>query len=90
MQAVGDSARNNIRIVGGLQVAMVRVKGCRVLTKELNVLLCLLAGLVDSLATLASSLCELLAFVLDLGVQTVEDGQNGAFELLGCLVMLVG
>jgi hypothetical protein len=38
------------------------------LTKKLNVLLGVLASLVDSLTALAGSLCELLALVLDLGV----------------------
>jgi len=90
MQAVGNSARNDIRVVGSLQITVVRVESCRVLTEQFNVLLCLLTSLVDSLATLASSLCELLALVLDLGVQTIEDGEGSVFELLGCLIMLVG
>jgi hypothetical protein len=61
-----------------------------VLTKKLNVLLGVLASLVDSLTALAGSLCELLALVLDLGVQAVEDGEDGAFQLLRSLVVLVG
>jgi hypothetical protein len=61
-----------------------------VLTKKLNVLLSVLASLVDSLTALAGSLCELLALVLDLGVQAVEDGEDGAFQLLRSLVVLVG
>jgi hypothetical protein len=68
----------------------VRVEDCGVLTKKLNVLLGVLASLVDSLTALAGSLCELLALVLDLGVQAVEDGENGAFQLLRSLVVLVG
>ena len=67
-----------------------RVEDCGVLTKKLNVLLGVLASLVDSLTALAGSLCELLALVLDLGVQAVEDGENGAFQLLRSLVVLVG
>jgi hypothetical protein len=68
----------------------VGVEDCGVLTKKLNVLLGVLASLVDSLTALAGSLCELLALVLDLGVQAVEDGENGAFQLLRSLVVLVG
>jgi len=68
----------------------VRVEDCGVLAEELNLLLGVQASLVDSLAALASSLGELLALVLDLGVQAVEDGEDGALELLCGLVVLVG
>jgi hypothetical protein len=68
----------------------VRVENCGVLTEKLNVLLGVQASLVDGLAALASTLGELLALVLDLGVEAVEDGEDGAFELLGGLVVLVG
>jgi hypothetical protein len=60
------------------------------LTEKLNVLLGVQASLVDCLAALASTLGELLALVLDLGVEAVEDGENGAFQLLCGLVVLVG
>jgi len=90
MQAVGNSARNDIGVIGSLQITVVRVKCCRVLTEQFNVLLCMLTSLVDSLGTLSSSLCELLVLILDLGVQTVENGEDSAFELFGCLIMLVG
>jgi hypothetical protein len=68
----------------------VRIEDCGVLTEKLNVLLGVQASLVDCLAALASTLGELLALVLDLGVEAVEDGEDGAFELLGGLVVLVG
>jgi hypothetical protein len=90
VQTVVDSALENVGVVGSLHVAAVRVEDCGVLTKKLNVLLGVLASLVDSLTALAGSLCELLALVLDLGVQAVEDGENGAFQLLRSLVVLVG
>jgi len=90
MQAVGNSARNDIGVISSLKITVVRVKGCRVLTEQFNVLLCLLTSFVDSLGTLSSSLCELLVLILDLGVQTVENGEDSAFELFGCLIMLVG
>jgi hypothetical protein len=47
------------------------------------------SGLVDRLAALSSALCELLGLVLDLRVQALEDGDNGALELLCGLVVLV-
>jgi phage-related protein len=90
MQAVVDSTLENVRVVGSLHRSTVRVEDGGVLTQKLNVLLGMLTSLVDRLAALASSLCELLALVLDLGVQAVEDGEDGALELLGCLVVLVG
>jgi hypothetical protein len=46
-------------------------------------------SLVDRLAALASALCELLGLVLDLRVKTLEDGENGAFELLRRFIVLV-
>jgi hypothetical protein len=90
VQTVVDSTLENVGVVGSFHVATVRVEDCGVLTKKLNVLLGVLASLVDSLTALAGSLCELLALVLDLGVQAVEDGENGAFQLLRSLVVLVG
>ena len=90
VQTVVDSTLENVGVVGSFHVATVRVEDCGVLTKKLNVLLSVLASLVDSLTALAGSLCELLALVLDLGVQAVEDGEDGAFQLLRSLVVLVG
>ena len=60
------------------------------LAEELDVLLRGVASLVNGLGTLASALGQLLGLVLDLGVQAVEDGENGAFQLLRSLVVLVG
>lgn len=48
------------------------------------------ASLVDSLAALPSALCEFFGLVLDLCVQAVEDGENGAFKLLCGREMLIG
>ena len=90
VEAVVDAALEDVGVVGRLHVAAVRVENCRVLAKELNLLLGVQASLVDSLTALASSLGELLALVLDLGVQAVEDGEDGALELLCRLVVLVG
>ena len=90
VEAVVDAALEDVGVVGRLHVAAVRVEDCRVLAEEFNLLLSVQAGLVDSLTALASSLGELLALVLDLGVQAVEDGEDGALELLGGLVVLVG
>jgi hypothetical protein len=54
------------------------------------VLLGMGSGLVDLLAALARSFGQLLALVLDLGVQAFEDGQNGTLELFRGFVVLVG
>jgi hypothetical protein len=48
------------------------------------------SGFVNILAALASSLGQLLALVLNLGVQPIEDGEDGALELFCRLVVLVG
>ena len=84
-----DSALEDVWVVGSLHRATVRVENCGVLAEELNVLLSVLASLVDSLTALTGALCELLALVLNLRVQAVKDGEDGAFQLLGRLVVLV-
>jgi hypothetical protein len=48
------------------------------------------SGFVNILAALASSLRQLLALVLDLGVQPIEDGEDGSLELFCRLVVLIG
>jgi hypothetical protein len=67
-----------------------RVKCRRVLTEKFNVLLSVGSRLVNGLAALTSPLSQLFALVLDLGVQAFKNGENGAFQLLGRLVVLVG
>ena len=59
------------------------------LAEILNVLLGSVACFVNGLGALASSFSELLGLVLDLGVQTLEDGKNCALQLLRGLVMLI-
>jgi hypothetical protein len=54
------------------------------------VLLRLGARLVDCFAALASAFAELLALVLDLGVETVENREDSALQLLRGFVVLVG
>ena len=49
-----------------------------VLAKQLNVLLRRVASLVHSLGLLANTLVEFLGLVLDLGVQTREDWEDGS------------
>jgi hypothetical protein len=68
VQAMHDSALQDVRIVCSLQIAAMRVVRGRILPEELDVLLGMGSGLVDSLAALARSFCQLLALVLDLGV----------------------
>jgi hypothetical protein len=55
-----------------------RIIGGSVLSKKLNVLLCVRSRLVHQLASFAGSLGKLLGLVLDLGVEAVEDGEDGA------------
>jgi hypothetical protein len=54
------------------------------------VLLCQLPGLVDGFAALSGAFCEFLCFGLDLGVETLEDGKDGAFEDFGGFVVGIG
>jgi hypothetical protein len=88
-EAVVDAALKDIRIVGSLHGATVRVEGCSMLTQKLDVLLSVQASLVDSLTALAGALGEFLALVLNLGVKAIEDGEDSAFQLLCRLVVLV-
>lgn len=68
VQAVVDTALEDVWVIGGLEVAGVRVEDCSVLAEELNVLLCMGAGLVNRLAALSGALCQFLALILNLGV----------------------
>ena len=61
-----------------------------ILAKKFDMFLSLLAGLVDQLAALAGALVELLVLILNLGVETLEHGQNRALESLGRLGVGVG
>jgi hypothetical protein len=55
-----------------------RIVGGRVLSQKLNMLLCVRSRLVHQLTSFAGSLGKLLGLVLDLGVEAVEDGEDGA------------
>ena len=90
VQAVHDTTLKNVRVVPSLHAAAVGVEDSRVLAEQLNVLLSMGSRLVNGLTALAGALGQLLALVLDLSVQALEDGQNGALELLCCFVVLVG
>jgi hypothetical protein len=81
VQAMHDPALQDVRIICSLQVATMRVVSGRVLAEELDMLLSMGSGLVHSLAALARSFCQLLALILDLGVQAFEDRQNCTLEL---------
>jgi hypothetical protein len=61
-----------------------------VLAELLNMLLGSGTSLVDKLASFASTFCELLCLVLNLGVKTLEDGEDRALESLCCLGVRVG
>jgi hypothetical protein len=54
------------------------------------VLLGCLACFVDKLATFSSPLCEFFGLVLDLGVETLEHGEDGALDGLCCFGVRVG
>jgi hypothetical protein len=66
------------------------LKGSRVLAEQLDVLLGCLARLVDKLSTFSSALCEFLGLVLDLAVETLKHGEDGALESLRCLGVRIG
>jgi hypothetical protein len=66
-----------------------RLKRRGVLAEPRDMLLGDIAGLVYGLATLSSPFCKLLRLVLDLGMETLEDRQDGALERFGRFKMLV-
>jgi hypothetical protein len=74
VQAMQDAALQDVRIVCSLQVSAMRVIRGRVLAEELDVLLSMGSGLVDLLAAFARSFGQLLALVLNFGMQAFEDG----------------
>jgi hypothetical protein len=90
VQAVVDTTLENIRVLVSRDLASSAFKGSRVLTKLLDVLLRSGTSLVDKLASLSSTLCELLGLVLDLGVETLEDGEDRALESFCCFGVRVG
>lgn len=73
VETVVDLSLQDVRIILSLHRVGTRVVGRGMLSKQLNVLLCGVASLVDVLGAFACSLLELLRFVLDLGVQSFED-----------------
>lgn len=90
VQAMVDTTLKDVGIFVSADLASGAFKGSRVLAKLLDVLLRGLAGLVDKLAALSSTLCELLGLVLDLGVETLENGEDRALESLCCFGVRVG
>jgi hypothetical protein len=90
VQTVVDTALKDVGVFVCADLATGAFKGRCVLAKQLDVLLRCCASLVDELASLASTLVELLGLVLDLGVETLEDGQNRTLEELCCLGVRVG
>jgi hypothetical protein len=87
---VVDLALQDVRVIVRLDRAGRRVVGSGVLAEELNVLLRGVASLVNGLGSLTSALGELLGLVLDLSVQTFEDGEDGSLECLGSLAVCGG
>jgi hypothetical protein len=87
---VSDTALQDVWIIGRRDLAAGGIEGCGLLSQALNVPLGGLAGLIHRFAALASALGELLGLGLDFGVETLEDGEDGAFEDLGGLVVRVG
>ena len=90
VQAVVDTTLENIGVLVGRNLASSAFEGSRVLAELLNMLLGSGTSLVDKLASLSSTLCELLCLVLNLGVKTLEDGEDRALESLCCLGVRVG
>lgn len=90
VQTVVNTTLKDVGVFVCADLATSASKSSCVLAKQLNVLLRCCASLVDSLASLASTLGELLGLVLDLGVETLEDAKNGTLEELCCLGVRVG
>lgn len=68
VQAVHDTALQNVWVVCSLHVAAVRVKRGCVRSEQFDVLLSVCAGLIDRFAALPSTLGQLLGFILNLRV----------------------
>ena len=77
-----DATVNDIGIVGVVDFAASGVVAGRVLAEELNVLLGGVAGSGNGFGTFSRAAVELFGFVLDLVVQTREDGKDSAFDVL--------
>jgi len=90
VQAVVDTTLKNVGVLVGRDLPAGALKGSRVLAELFNVLLRSCSGLVDELASLSSTLGELLGLILDLSVETLEDGEDRALESLCCFGVRVG
>jgi hypothetical protein len=90
VQAMVDTTLEDIGILVSADLSARALKGSRVLAEQLDVLLGCLARLVDKLSTFSSALCEFLGLVLDLAVETLKHGEDGALESLRCLGVRIG
>lgn len=77
-----DTTSYNIGVVGTVESSTSRVVGSSLLAEQLNVLLGGVAELLDFLGRLLRTVGKLLGLVLDLLVQSLEDGDDGALDAL--------
>jgi hypothetical protein len=89
VQPMHDAALEHVGILCRRHLATMRLESSRVLAEELDVFLGHGASLVDRLGALAGAFGKLFRLVLDLGMQALEHGEDGALELLCGLIMLV-
>lgn len=86
VEPVIDATLENIRVmllfdlVGGGGI-----KGCRVLSQKLNVLLCQVAGLLDGFGALQCAGAQLLGLVFDFLVQALEGREHSVLDTLFAL-----
>lgn len=81
-EAVDNTTADNVRVVGTRKLATSRVKGSSLLAEELNLLLGGVAKLLNLLGASTSTALELLGLVLDLLVEALKDGKDGALDAL--------
>lgn len=89
VEPVHDTALEDVWIFGGGHLAAVGLERSGVLAEEFNVFLRSRTSLVHSLGALSGALGQLLRLVLNLSMKAFEDGKDGIFQLLCCLVVLV-
>lgn len=90
MQSVRDASLKNVRVVGRIDLAAGRGEGGRMLAKQLDVFLRSVPGLVNFLAPFDRSFGQLLVFILDLDMQSLQDWQHRRLQILFGFQMGIG
>jgi hypothetical protein len=82
VETVQDTTVHNVRIIVAVKMTSGRVERSRMLAEKLDLLLGGVAGLLNLLGSLFSTMSKFLGLVLDLLVQALKDGKDGALDAL--------